>query len=175
MESTKVIVALSGSIRNQSSTQNLLESLEEYMPDDVDYIIYDGLQKLPHFNPESDTDAPPVEVQSFRSLLDKADGVVVCTPEYIKGVPGVLKNALEWLVSSANLYTKPLAVITSSGGGADAHQALQLNLSMLNADVANRTLLISGADRKLNEHGELANPEVVHSLKKLIGDLVQRI
>src|SRR5690625_96532 len=117
MKSNKVIVALSGSIRDNSSTQKSLKSLERYFPKEIDYFIYEGLQKLPHFDPELDREEPPEEVQSFRSLLDKADGVIICTPEYIKGVPGVLKNTLEWLVSSANLYTKPVAVITSSGGG----------------------------------------------------------
>ncbi len=175
MESNKVIVALSGSIRDNSSTQKSLKSLGSYMPNEFDYIIYDGLQKLPYFNPELDEETPPEEVQSFRLLLDKADGVVICTPEYIKGVPGVLKNALEWLVSSANLYTKPVAIITSSGGGENAHQALQLNLNMLNADVSEgRTLLISGANSKLSESGEFANHEVVKSLKDLISNLIEQ-
>ncbi len=176
MESNKVIVALSGSIRDNSSTQKSLKSLGSYIPNEFDYIIYDGLQKLPHFNPELDGETPPLEVQSFRALLDKADGVVICTPEYIKGVPGVLKNALEWLVSSANLYTKPVAVITSSGGGENAHQALQLNLSMLNVDVSEgRTLLISGANSKQSENGEFANHEVVQSIKDLISNLIEQI
>ncbi len=145
------------------------------MPNEVEYILYDGLQKLPYFNPELDGEPPPAEVQSFRSLLDQADGVIICTPEYIKGVPGVLKNALEWLVSSANLYRKPVAVITSSGGGKHAHQALQLNLSMLNAHMdEERTLLISGANTKLNEEGEFANLEVVKSLQHLIRNLTDQ-
>lgn len=176
MKANKVIVGISGSIRHNSSTQKSLKSIENYLPKEVDYIIYDGLQKLPHFNPDFDGEEPPEEVSSFRSLLDEADAVIICTPEYIKGVPGVLKNGLEWLVSSANLYTKPVAVITSSGGGENAHNALVLNLSMLNADVDGaRTLLISAADRQVNEEGAFIKTEVIGSLKGLIDNLARQI
>ncbi|GAA0361109.1 NADPH-dependent FMN reductase [Bacillus horti] len=170
MGTNKVIVGLSGSIRDQSSTKKSLNSLRRYISEEIEYIIYDGLQKLPHFNPELDNEEAPAEVQVYRALLDRADGVIICTPEYIKGVPGVLKNALEWLVSSATLYQKPVAVITASGGGEHAHQALLLNLSMLEASVEH-TLLISGANNKLTEDGEYANDEVVQSLKELVAGI----
>lgn len=115
-------------------------------------------------------------MQVYRELLLRADGVIICTPEYIKGVPGVLKNALEWVVSSAELYTKPVAVITASGNGENAHQALQLNLSMLNANVFDGgALLISGANSKLNEDGEFIKSEVNTSLKLLISKLIEQI
>lgn len=112
----------------------------------------------------------------YRELLSRADGVIICTPEYIKGVPGVLKNALKWLVSSAELYTKPVAVITASGNGENAYQALQLHLSMLNANVFNDgLLLISGADSKLNAYEEFVKSEVNASLKLLISKLIEEI
>ncbi|WP_245808846.1 NADPH-dependent FMN reductase [Shouchella patagoniensis] len=174
---TKInLVALSGSIRKQSSTQKTLHSLKHFMPEKVDYGIYNVIENLPHFNPELDGDEPPEEVQVYRELLSGADGVIICTPEYIKGVPGVLKNALEWLVSSAELYTKPVAVITASGNGENAHHSLQLNLSMLNANVfEGGTLLISGADSKLNGDGEFVKSEVTASLKLLISKLIEEI
>ncbi|CEI82682.1 NADPH azoreductase [Oceanobacillus oncorhynchi] len=170
------LVALSGSIRKQSSTQKALYSLKNFIPENVDYGIYNVIENLPHFNPELDGDQPPEEVQVYRELLSRADGVIICTPEYIKGVPGVLKNALEWLVSSAELYTKPVAVITASGNGENAHQALQLHLSMLNANVfKGGLLLISGADSKLNADGGFVKSEVNASLKLLISKLIEEI
>ncbi|WP_152658215.1 NADPH-dependent FMN reductase [Oceanobacillus sp. CFH 90083] len=174
---TKInLVALSGSIRKQSSTQKVLRCLENFMPENVDYEIYNVIENLPHFNPELDGDQPPEEVQVYRELLSGADGVIICTPEYIKGVPSVLKNALEWLVSSAELYTKPVAVITASGNGENAHQSLQINLSMLYANVfEGGALLISGADSKLNEDGEFVKNEVNTSLKLLISKLIEEI
>ncbi|MBU8571580.1 NAD(P)H-dependent oxidoreductase [Bacillus subtilis] len=176
METKINILALSGSSRKKSSTQKALNSLKKFMPNSVEYEIYNGIEKLPHFNRDLDSDKPPVEVQVYRELLSRADGVIICTPEYIKGVPGVLKNALEWLVSSAELYSKPVAVITASCDGENAHQALQLNLSMLNANVFNGgALLISGANNKLNEDGEFIENEVNSSLELLISKLLEEV
>ncbi|MEH7158489.1 hypothetical protein [Neobacillus drentensis] len=80
------------------------------------------------------------------------------------------------MVSSAELYTKPVAVITSSCDGENAHQALQLNLSMLNANVFDGgALLISGANSRLNEDGEFVNNEVNSSLKLLISKLLEEV
>ncbi|MED1808108.1 NAD(P)H-dependent oxidoreductase [Bacillus subtilis] len=92
METKINILALSGSSRKKSSTQKALNSLKKFMPNSVEYEIYNGIEKLPHFNRDLDSDKPPVEVQVYRELLSRADGVIICTPEYIKGVPGVLKN-----------------------------------------------------------------------------------
>jgi chromate reductase, NAD(P)H dehydrogenase (quinone) len=83
MGTNKKIVALSGSIRENSSHQKALHSLKNYIPKGVDYEIYEGVQKLPHFNPDLDNEHPPDEVQLYREILSKADGVIFCTPEYI--------------------------------------------------------------------------------------------
>ena len=176
METKINIIAISGSSRKKSSTLKALNSLNKFVPSNVNYEIYDGIEKLPHFNRELDNDNPPAEVEVYRELLSRADGVIICTPEYIKGVPGVLKNAIEWLVSSAELYAKPVAVITASCDGENAHQALQLNLSMVNANVFDGgTLLISGENNRLNEDGEFIKDEVNSSLKQLISKLLEEI
>ncbi|TWT07673.1 NAD(P)H-dependent oxidoreductase [Planococcus sp. CPCC 101016] len=176
METKINIIAISGSSRKKSSTLKALNSLNKFVPSNVNYEIYDGIEKLPHFNRELDNDNAPAEVEVYRELLSRADGVIICTPEYIKGVPGVLKNALEWLVSSAELYAKPVAVITASCDGENAHQALQLNLSMVNANVFDGgALLISGENNRLNEDGEFIKDEVNSSLKLLISKLLEEI
>lgn len=176
METKINIIAISGSSRKKSSTLKALNSLNKFVPSNVNYEIYDGIEKLPHFNRELDNDNPPAEVEVYRELLSRADGVIICTPEYIKGVPGVLKNAIEWLVSSAELYAKPVAVITASCDGENAHQALQLNLSMVNANVFDGgALLISGENNRLNEDGEFIKDEVNSSLKLLISKLLEEI
>ena len=176
METKINIIAISGSSRKKSSTLKALNSLNKFVPSNVNYEIYNGIDKLPHFNRELDNDNPPAEVEVYRELLSRADGVIICTPEYIKGVPGVLKNALEWLVSSAELYAKPVAVITASYDGENAHQALQLNLSMVNANVFDGgALLISGENNRLNEDGEFIKDEVNSSLKLLIAKLLEEI
>ena len=176
METKINIIAISGSSRKKSSTLKALNSLNKFVPNTVNYEIYSSIDKLPHFSRELDNDTPPAEVEAYRELLSRADGVIICTPEYIKGVPGVLKNALEWVVSSAELYAKPVAVITASGDGVNAHQALQLNLTMVNANVFDGgALLISGENNRLNEDGEFIKDEVNSSLKRLMSKLIEEI
>jgi len=89
--------------------------------------IYGGLDDLPHFSPDRDGDDPPRSVGRLRELLRTADGVLIGTPEYAFGVPGALKNALDWTVSSGEFDGKPVAAISASPlytGGAKAHASL---------------------------------------------------
>lgn len=83
-------------------------------------------------------DAPPAPVAALRRAVAEADAVLVVSPEYAHGVPGVLKNALDWLVSSAEFLDKPTAVLTASPsptGAAYAHEQLRETLRMMSADV----------------------------------------
>lgn len=73
-------------------------------PENMKFSIYDGLENLPHFHPEHDHEDFPV-VRDLRTQLKSADGILLCTPEYAGGVPGVLKNALDWVVSSGETAT----------------------------------------------------------------------
>ena len=125
---TKKILAISGSLRTGSSNHAILRFLGKMAPDGVVYTIYDGLAQLPHFDPGLDNDSPPERVTQLRTLLAEVDGIIICTPEYACGVPGSLKNALDWTVSSGSLVDKPTALITASTGGENAHAALLLIL-----------------------------------------------
>ena len=79
------------------------------MRSDLDFLIYDRLGELPHFNPDLDDDDCRTIVTDWRDRLKECDGVLFCTPEYAHGVPGVLKNALDWIVSSGEFMYKPTA------------------------------------------------------------------
>jgi NAD(P)H-dependent FMN reductase len=87
--------------------------------------IYEGLANLPHFNPDDDEEGamPPPEVASLRALLGAADGILISTPEYAHGLPGSLKNMLDWLVSDGALVDKPVAILCSSPTGGQFAQA----------------------------------------------------
>src|SRR6266436_2511866 len=100
------LLALSGSLRGASTNTTLLKAAAALAPGDVTLHIYDGLGDLPHFNPDLDKDPPHAAVDEFRFHLRKSAGVIISTPEYAHGVPGVLKNALDWLVASGELYEK---------------------------------------------------------------------
>lgn len=92
----------------------LLKTAATLTPCDVELIIYDGIGNLPHFNPEMDKESLPTAASGFRSQLKSSAGVIISTPEYAHGVPGVLKNALDWLVASGELYEKPVAIFSAS-------------------------------------------------------------
>src|SRR6185503_7019020 len=112
------LLAISGSLRNTSSNTSIIKEIRKMIPANVTYIIYDGLGNIAPFN-----DAPeiPGPVQDWRDLITAADAVLFCTPEYAFGVPGTLKNALDWTVGSVVFSDKPVALITASSGGDKAH------------------------------------------------------
>lgn len=120
------IVGIVGSVRARSSNAAVLRAAGRVAPS-VALARYEAIGALPWFNPELDGDeatAPPA-VAALRATLAAADAVIVCSPEYAHGVPGALKNALDWLVSTAALVGKPVAVWTVSPSGG-AHAQAQL-------------------------------------------------
>ncbi|BAU54486.1 NADPH-dependent FMN reductase [Mucilaginibacter gotjawali] len=176
MKPTKNIIAISGSLRAGSSNHGILRFLGKLAPANVNYAIYDGLSQLPHFDPGLDHDDPPETVTALRKLLTEADGVVICTPEYAFGVPGSLKNALDWMVSSGSLVGKPLALITASTGGKNAHASLLLTLGALSANVLeDATLLISFIRSKMDGDGNITDVETANKLKTAFTALLNQL
>jgi NAD(P)H-dependent FMN reductase len=86
----------------------------------VQVLTYEGLAALPHFNPDLDTDTPPVQVLDFRRAVGEADGLLISSPEYAHGMAGAFKNGLDWLVASLEFPEKPVAVLNAA---ARAHHA----------------------------------------------------
>jgi NAD(P)H-dependent FMN reductase len=139
------IVAISGSLRKNSSNAALLRAAVRVAPPGVDLVLYDGLGDLPHFNPDLDEEGstPPAPVAALRSLLIDADAIVISSPEYAHGVPGVLKNMLDWLVSTGELVGKPVALWNASPPrGAYAQASLLETLRTMNWRVNDDELLI---------------------------------
>jgi chromate reductase len=162
---SKKILAISGSLRVGSSNHAILLFLGTLAPQGLDYTIYAGLAQLPHFDPGLDNNEPPETVTAFRKLITEADGIIICTPEYAYGVPGSLKNALDWTVSSGSLVDKPLALITASTGGENAHAALLLILGALSANLLkDATLLISFIRSKIDGDGNIIDEKTRESL-----------
>ena len=126
------IIAICGSLRAQSSNLALLRAAANL---GIDVQIYEGLGSLPHFNPDDDAEGatPPPAVGELRTLLASADGILISSPEYAHGVPGSLKNALDWLVSDGALVDKPVALINASPvGGEFARDSLVETLRTMN-------------------------------------------
>src|SRR2546430_802254 len=107
------MLGISGSLRAVSSNTSVLQAIAAVAPAGVAITVYDRLADLPPFNPDLDRegDAPPAIVLDLRARIGAADALVISSPEYAHGVPGVLKNALDWLVSSLEFPGKPVALI----------------------------------------------------------------
>ena len=132
------VLAIAGSLRAVSSNVALVRVIAELAPTGVAVTVFDALGELPLFSPDIDTDKPPLVIARFREQISTADAVLICTPEYAYGMPGSLKNALDWLVSSASLYKKPVAALSASPsprGGDRALTWLRQTLAALDAEV----------------------------------------
>jgi NAD(P)H-dependent FMN reductase len=132
------VLAIAGSLRAESVNASFVRAIAALPLDGTRLVIYQGLGRLPLFSPDLDGETPPPEVADLRSRLRAADAVLICTPEYAYGMPGSLKNALDWLVSSGELYRKPVAALSaapSDMGGARALAWLRETLAAQDATV----------------------------------------
>lgn len=110
------LLGISGSLRAHSFSTAILNSLAETTADRADYDFAD-IGAVPHFNQDLYVDPLPVPVQHLRAQIAAADGLVICSSEYNHGIPGVLKNALDWASRPHNgspLRDKPVLIVTSS-------------------------------------------------------------
>ena len=170
------ILAISGSTRKASSNLNLIKAIADLTSEYFAIHIFDGLSELPHFNPDLDNENVPYQVSDFRRQLRQADGVLICTPEYAIGVPGTLKNAIDWTVSSMDFSHKPVALITASLSGEKAHNSLLGTLLILEAKMTTDTqLLISFVKTKVSSEGKIIDTETLNSINKLTQSLAEII
>jgi chromate reductase len=127
------ILAISGSLRSTSSNTAVLRAARTLAPSGVDIILYESLGALPHFNPDLDNDTPPQTVLELRSEIGRAGGLLICSPEYAHGVPGCLKNALDWLVASVEFPGKAVALLNISPRATHAQAQLTEILTTMSA------------------------------------------
>jgi NAD(P)H-dependent FMN reductase len=148
--SRKKILAILGSTRQNSSNELILNYIQSKYADRFDVKIYKELAELPHFNPDVPDDGIHENVRAFRNEITNSDGVIICTPEYVFNLPGTLKNALEWTVSTTVFSDKPVAIIVASGLGEKTFESLNLIMRTLGARFGEQsTILIQGARAKL--------------------------
>lgn len=165
----KKILAISGSTREKSVNLNLIYAIKELSKDSFEIEIFNEIADLPQFNPDKDIDPAPVKILEFRKKLKQADGILICTPEYAMGVPGSLKNAIDWTVSSAEFSKKPVALITASSMGEKAHASLLETLKIIESNITSDTqLLISFAKTKISSDAVITDNETLAQVKKLI-------
>jgi chromate reductase, NAD(P)H dehydrogenase (quinone) len=174
------ILAISGSLRRDSHNAALLRAAAELLPPAVELTLYEELERIPPFN-EDRLAQPAASVQSLRDAVTAADGVLIATPEYNSSIPGVLKNALDWLsrpLLESPLRNKPAAVIGASTGmfGAVWAQAeTRKVLAAIGARVLDQELPVPNAHEQFGDDGRLADQDLEQELTAAIDALVQAI
>jgi NAD(P)H-dependent FMN reductase len=172
------ILLIGGSLRSGSTNAAVLATAAQLAPAGTIAQVYDGLAELPHFNPDDDRDPLPPSAARLRALLEQANAVLFCTPEYAGSLPGSFKNLLDWTVG-AGMYEKPVGYINASAMGAakGAHDTLRVVLGYVNA------VLVEGACIQLPvrrdtvaSDGTIADPQLraaiaatVHALAEHVG------
>lgn len=168
------ILALSGSLRPGSLNARLLREAARLAPE-ATFEFWARLDDLPHFSPERDTEPPPEPVADLRGRIQAADALLICTPEYIHAMPAVLKNLLEWVVSSGACVGKPTAAWSASPsleGGARAQAALVHTLEVMSARVVpGASLCLTLAASGLDPEGRLADPAQAARVVAALGAL----
>ncbi|REH00921.1 NADPH-dependent FMN reductase [Flavobacterium aquicola] len=156
MSSKKNIFVIIGSASKNSANEKIIDLFINQTNDYFSFNVFKELKTLPHFDPELSAEKPPQAIIEFRNNIEKADGIVICSPEYIFSIPSGLKNAIEWCVSTTVFTEKATGLITASASGEKAHEELQLIMKTMMAKFTNETtLLIQGAKGKITEQGQL--------------------
>ncbi len=173
-EASVRILAISGSLRATSINTALLSAAIALCPDSVEMSLYEGLNDLPHFNPDLEEANLP-SVVDFCAQLQGADAILICSPEYAHGVPGVLKNALDWVVGSGEFIKKTVALLNASPRATHAQASLIETLTTMDAYVVTEaciTLPVMG--RGLDASGIVADPDIAFALKTAITTLASK-
>jgi NAD(P)H-dependent FMN reductase len=174
------VLTLVGSLRAASVNRQLAELAAENAPAGVSVSVYDGLGDLPLYNEDLDNENPPASVVAARAAAADADAVLAVTPEYNASIPGVLKNAIDWLsrpYGQGALQGKPLAVIGASHGqygGVWAHDETRKSFGVAGTRVVEE-IKLSIPGTALDGKHPRENAELVESLREVVGQLVASV
>jgi NAD(P)H-dependent FMN reductase len=158
-------LAISGSLRAQSSNRAVLEAVRALAPTGVEVALFEGVGTLPHFNPDNDVDPFPPAVVAWRTEVGRADALIICSPEYARGVPGALKNAIDWLVSGFEVIGKPIASINASPIATAGQQALLTTLRTIGKVVEDASITLPLTSAQRSAEAIVADPELAGALR----------
>ncbi len=172
------VLGISGSLRSGSHNASLLRAAHELMPADVDFELWTGLKAVPPYDQDDDVAPAPAAVAELRDAVAGADAVLFATPEYNSSIPGVLKNAIDWLsrpLATNPLRNKPVLVVGASTGvfGAVWAQAeLRKVLAATGARVLDGEVAVGLAETRFAKSGELVDENVRRQLAEAVSELV---
>lgn len=163
------IIGICGSASRNSGNLAILNFISEAAKSYFNLEIIDDLSQFPHFQTELTNVNVPEKIEVFRKKVSAADGVIICTPEYVFSIPSGLKNILEWCVSTTVFSDKPVALITASASGEKGHAELKMIMKTIQALFTDdTTLLIQGIKGKISGDKEIKDTGTRDQLLKLI-------
>ena len=172
------ILGISGSLRRDSYNTALLRHAGElFEAEGAQFTLYTGLRDIPPFDEDQEINAPET-VERLRASIAKADGVFFVTPEYNSSIPGVLKNALDWVsrpIATNTIRNKPVAVIGVSTGGFGAvwsQAELRKVLSAMGARVVDGEVAVGHAMDRFDSLGRLNDPNLEEQVREVVLQLL---
>jgi chromate reductase, NAD(P)H dehydrogenase (quinone) len=175
------ILGISGSLRRGSYNTKLLRAASEFLLPGVELELWDGLKAVPPYDEDDDVQPAPAGAAALREAIAEADAVLFATPEYNWSVPGVLKNAIDWVsrpLATNPLRNKPVAVVGASTGafGAVWSQAeLRKVLSATGARVVEGAVAVGHAPTHFDDEGQMIAGELREELGEVVSALVTEI
>ncbi|WP_293311106.1 NADPH-dependent FMN reductase [Pedobacter sp. UBA5917] len=166
----KKILAISGSTKTSSTNALYISAISQLLGKDFGVSNFPSISNLPHYNPDLDLENPPKSIIDLRLAIHDADGILISTPEYAMGLPGSLKNLIDWTVSSASFSGKPVLALVASTQGEKAYQSIIDILTVLEAKIVPQ--LIPFAKAKINNDAEITEHETLTRLKSTIQTFV---
>ena len=169
------ILAISGSLRAVSSNTALLHAAARVAPPGMAVVLYGGLGELPHFNPDLEGSDPPA-VADLRLRVREADGLLISSPEYAHGVPGAMKNLLDWLVGGEEFVGKPVAIWNAAPRSTRALESLTETVTVMSARLVRPASIdVPLLGKSLDENGIVARPELADPLRDALEAFAQAI
>jgi chromate reductase len=165
------VLAIAGSLRAASINAAFCRAAARLAPPGVTVAVFPGLGALPLFNPDLEPD-PPRPVVDFRAEVGAADALLIASPEYAHGIPGAMKNALDWLVSYEGFVAKPVAIANTSPRARHAHEALLEVLATMSATLVDEaTIALPLLGGCVTEEGMVATPAVAAQIQRALASL----
>lgn len=168
------VLAFSGSLRSRSSNTAILRAAKILAPADIEVELFDYLGDLPPFNPDLEETVLPAAVSRFRGQVASATALLISSPEYAHGVPGSLKNALDWLVGDTRFAGKHFALIGIEGRAEYTQAALRETLRTMAAQIVEPACVVLAHRARLFDTETLiADAEVVALLRAALTSLAR--
>ena len=164
------LLTICGSLRAGSSNAALLDAAARFAPATVTTSAYTALASLPAFDPdvEERAGALPDDVAHWRGALASADAILISSPEYAHGIPGALKNALDWAVGGNELVGKPVGIVSASAASRFAHPQLVEVLTTMSARVIPEASVVLDIPRRGADAAQLAADPVLGSALRAV-------